>query len=187
STAAEQIVVAQQKSMDGTNYYNVWTSFPSTPLLARPKQPEMPDEVVLRSFRIRAEVSPPTTLKADARVQVEVTRGGMRALFFELSRYLKVSEVKLGNQSLELIQNQALEGTALARRGNDILAVVFPRLLQTGEKFELYFSYAGEVLSEAGGGLLYVGARGTWYPNRGFAAADFDLQFRYPSGWTLLA
>jgi peptidase M1-like protein len=187
STAAEQIVVAQQKSMDGTNYYNVWTSFPSAPSLARSPQLEKPDEVALRSFRIRAEVSPPTTLKAEARVQVEVTRGGMRALLFELSRYLKVSEVKMGSQSLELIQNQALEGTALARRGNDILAVVFPRLLQTGEKFELNFSYGGEVLSEAGGGLLYVGARGTWYPNRGFAAADFDMQFRYPSGWTLLA
>ena len=187
SMAAEQIVVAQQKSMDGTNYYNVWTSFSPAPSLAQPKQVEKPDEVALQSFRIRAEVRPPTTLKADARVQIEVTRGGMRSLIFELSRYLKVREVKMGNQSLELIQNQALEGTALARRGNDILAVVFPRLLQTGEKFELNFAYTGDVLSEAGGGLLYVGARGTWYPNRGFAAANFDLQFRYPSGWTLLA
>jgi len=35
--------------------------------------------------------------------------------------------------------------------------------------------------------LLYVGARGTWYPNRGMAMADFDLTFHYPPGWTLLA
>ena len=187
STAVEQIVVAQQKSMEGTNYYNVWTSFPSTQSLARPRNAENPDEVTAQSFRIRAEVRPPTTLTADARVQVKVTRGGMRALIFELSRYLKVSAARMGNQSLEWIQNQALEGTALARRGNDILAVVFPRLLHTGETFELNFTYSGDVLSEAGGGLLYVGARGTWYPNRGFAAADFDLQFQYPSGWTLLA
>ena len=187
STAVEQILVAQQKSMNGTNYYNVFTSFSSTPSLARTRPAEKVDEVALRSFRIRAEVRPPTTLKTDARLAVEVTKGGTRALVFELSRYLKVSEVKMANQGLEFIQNQALEGTALARRGNDILAVVFPRPLQTGEKFELDFTYAGDVLSEAGGGLLYVGARGTWYPNRGFAAADFDLQFRYPSGWTLLA
>jgi hypothetical protein len=187
STAAEQIVVAQQKSMEGSNYYNVWTSFPSTPSLAHPRPPEKADEIVLRRFRIRGEVHPPTTLSAEARVQVEVVRGGMRALLFELSRYLKVSDVKMGNQALQFIQNQALEGTALARRGNDILAVVFPRLLQTGEKFDLTFTYTGDVLSEAGGGLLYVGARGTWYPNRGFAAADFDIQFRYPIGWTLLA
>src|SRR4029077_10419249 len=29
--------------------------------------------------------------------------------------------------------------------------------------------------------------RGTWYPNRGMAMADFDLTFHYPPGWTLLA
>ena len=187
STAAEQIVVAQQKSVEGSNYYNVWTSFPSTSSLAKPRPPEKPDEVLLRRFRIRGEVRPPTTLSAEARVQVEVAHGGMRSLVFELSRYLKVSGVKMGSETLEFIQNQALEGTALARRGNDILAVVFPHLLQTGEIFELTFTYTGDVLSEAGGGLLYVGARGTWYPNRGFAAADFDIQFRYPMTWTLLA
>ncbi len=187
SEASEPIVVAQQKTAEGTNYYNVWTSFASPSARSQDKSNEKVDELAIRSYRIRAEVQPPTTLKAEARLQVEVSRGGQRALVFELSRFLKVSSVKMGGQELELIQNQALEGTALARRGNDILAVVFPRTLRTGDKFELTFNYGGDVLSEAGGGLLYVGARGTWYPNRGFAMADFDLQFRYPQGWTLLA
>ena len=31
------------------------------------------------------------------------------------------------------------------------------------------------------------GARGTWYPNRGMEMADFDLEFTYPQGWTLVA
>jgi hypothetical protein len=187
STAMEQIVVAQQKREADANYYNVWTSFSAAATPSRPRTPEQVDEVTMRNYQVRAEVRPPTTLKAEAQVQLDVNRGGARSLLFELSRYLKVSEIKMGNQTLELIQNQALEGTALARRGNDILAVVFPRLLKTGEKIELDFTYAGDVLSEAGGGLLYVGARGTWYPNRGFAAANFDLQFRYPQDWTLLA
>jgi len=34
---------------------------------------------------------------------------------------------------------------------------------------------------------LYVGARGMWYPNRGLAMSNFDLEFRYPAGWTLVA
>ena len=49
------------------------------------------------------------------------------------------------------------------------------------------FSYAGSVLSDAGGGLLYVGARGTWYPNRGIAMANYDLTFRFPEPWTVVA
>jgi Peptidase family M1 domain len=65
--------------------------------------------------------------------------------------------------------------------------VVFPQPLQAGQHLELRFVYRGEVLSEAGPGLLYVGARGTWYPNFGPAMSTFDLEFRYPVGWTLLA
>ena len=43
------------------------------------------------------------------------------------------------------------------------------------------------MISEAGSGLLYVGARGTWYPNLGLAMSNFDLEFHYPAAWTLVA
>ncbi len=43
------------------------------------------------------------------------------------------------------------------------------------------------MLSDAGGGLFYVGARGTWYPNRGIAMANYDITFRFPQSWTLVA
>jgi hypothetical protein len=67
------------------------------------------------------------------------------------------------------------------------VAVVLPQATRAGQKIDLEFVYGGEVLAEAGSGLLYVGARGTWYPNRGMAMADFDLEFHYPPGWTLVA
>lgn len=179
--SAEQIAIAQAKTVDAASYYNVWASF------SPPAAKEPPDEVEIQDYKIEAQVTPPANLKANARVRLQVLRGGGRTLLFELSRNLKVSELKADGQPLQLIQNQALEGTALARRGNDLLAAVFPQPLQTGQKIELELSYAGDVLSEAGGGLLYVGARGIWYPNRGLATANFDLRFRYPPGWTLLA
>ena len=114
-------------------------------------------------------------------------RAGQRAVLFELSRFLQISKVEADGQPVEFIHNQALEGTQLARRGNDLVAVVFPQPLRAGQQIDLHFVYGGEVLSEAGAGLLYVGARGTWYPNRGLEMARFDLQFRYPPDWTLLA
>src|SRR5207302_6689137 len=36
-------------------------------------------------------------------------------------------------------------------------------------------------------GLLYVGARGTWFPNLGPAMTNFDLEFHTPAEWKLLA
>jgi hypothetical protein len=108
-------------------------------------------------------------------------------LLFELSRFLSVKQVTEAGRTIEFIHNQAIEGSQLARRGDDVLAVFLPIPLRAGQKVELGFEYSGPVLSEAANGLLYVGEHGTWYPNLGMAMAHFDLQFRYPAGWTLVA
>ena len=104
-----------------------------------------------------------------------------------MSRYLKVDSLKADGRPLDFIQNPAIEGTALGRKGNDLVAVVFPAPLSPGQELKLRFTYAGDVLSEAGNGLLYVGERGTWYPNLGLNPAQFDMEFHYPANWTLVA
>src|SRR5207302_620690 len=83
-------------------------------------------------------------------------------------------------------QNESLQGTELARRGNDVAVIIFPTALPQNKTAELKFSYSGPVMSDAGNGLVYVGARGTWYPNRGPAMSNFDMTFSYPPGWTLI-
>jgi hypothetical protein len=120
-------------------------------------------------------------------MNVRIRSGGERTLVFELSRYLKIDAVDADGRPVDLIQNQALEGTELGRKGNDLVALVFPAPLRPGQELKLRFSYAGDVLSEAGKGLLYVGARGTWYPNFGLSPAQFDMEFHYPANWTLVA
>ena len=199
SASGEQVFAGQMRpAANGESYYDVWTSFPlNTP--ATMKQPErehaaeeegasaVNDRVALRRFAITTEVLPPKQIRARAVVQCEVREGGERTLVFELSRFLQIQSVQLNGEAVEFIHNPALQGTQLSRRGNDVVALVMPEPLKTGQKFELTFVYAGEVLAEAGDGLLYVGARGTWYPNRGLEMADFDLQFSYPQGWTLVA
>ncbi|MGC2446941.1 MAG: M1 family aminopeptidase, partial [Candidatus Sulfotelmatobacter sp.] len=197
STAAEQVLVGQSKAAEsGETYYDVWTSFSLTQtarLPAHTTSPESPGEnvpghrIAVRSYKIRTVVVPPKQIQATASLRFEVSTGGARTLLFELSRFLRIESVTLDGQPVEYIHNPALEGTHLARQGNDVVAVILPRTARTGETFELEFKYGGEVLAEAGGGLLYVGARGTWYPNRGLEMANFDLEFRYPTDWTLVA
>jgi len=198
SLAAEQIEAGQEKAAEnGVSYYDAWTSFsPNAPATggrnvggnSGPGNPSpREDWIAARRYTIRTEVRPPKEIHARARVQLDVKEGGTRDLVFELSRFLQVESVKLDGQPVEFIHNPAVEGTQLARRGNDLVAVVLPEPIRTGQKIDLEFVYGGEVLAEAGNGLLYVGARGTWYPNRGMAMADFDLEFEYPPGWTLVA
>ena len=194
AAATEQMWAGQLRTVEGTGYFDVWTAF----ALSRPVQRTEvvntvtgesggTDAINISSYQIKTEVKPPTRLDVRASLQMEIRQGGQRALLFELSRFLQIKQIDADGHPLEFIQNQALEGTQLARRGNDLVAVVFPEPLQAGQRIALHFLYGGEVLSEAGGGLLYVGARGTWYPNRGIAMSKFDLEFRYPENWTLVA
>src|SRR6266568_608316 len=194
AAATEQIWAGQLRTVEGTGYFDVWTAFALNRAAQRPQVVNTvtgevggADAISCSSYQIKTEVKPPTRLDVQASLQMEVRQGGQRALLFELSRFLQIKQVEADGHPLEFIQNQALEGTQLARRGNDLVALVFSQPLQTGQRIELHFVYGGEVLFEAGGGLLYVGARGTWYPNRGIAMSDFDLEFHYPPGWTLLA
>lgn len=200
STAEEQIEAGQSRTGDNGNvYYDVWTSFSSKSAEPRrvlqKKIPEtLPEEsesrqnrILVHSYLIDAHVTPPKELAADVELELNTEHGGSRFLIFELSRFLQVHSVEADGKPVEFIHNPAVEGSRLARSGDDLLAVILPAPAVKGQKISLHFTYSGEVLAEAGNGLLYVGERGTWYPNRGLTMADFDLTFHYPRGWTLIA
>ena len=195
--AMELVQVGQGKTAEnGETYYDTWTSFsptqerrtPGGAVTTEPQGENVSENsIVVRRYRITTEVLPPKQIHARAEMECEVKGEGARTLLFELSRYLEIESVHADGKPVEFIHNPALEGTQLSRRGNDLVAVVLPEAARAGEKFDLEFAYGGDVLAEAGSGLLYVGERGTWYPNRGIEMADFDLEFSYPQGWTLVA
>jgi len=186
TTIGEPLWVGQFRTKDNVGFFDTWTSFApaSAPV---PASPLARSDITISGYRIQATVQPPTELQALTDVDIRVRKGGQRVVLFELSRYLKVSSVESNGHLLDFIQNPAIEGTQLERRGNDLVAVVFPAELASGQDLMLRFRYRGDVLSDAGNGLLYVGARGTWYPSFGLSPASFDLEFRYPASWTLVA
>ena len=193
----EQVVVGNTSSHEDLVYYDLWMSFPMRSLRKTPLSDTRfggpsgslwtPHVLAIDKYTITADLDPARTLSAVATVEGNVKQGGARVVLFELSRYLQVKQIEYEGKPLEFIQNEAIEGSELSRRGNDTLAVVFPAPLQAGDRVRLRFTYAGSVLSDAGGGLLYVGARGTWYPNRGISMANYDLTFRFPQAWSLIA
>ncbi len=193
----EQVVVGNASTHEEVTYYDLWTSFPMRSLRKAPLSDTRfggptgpmwtPHVLSIRNYKINAAIDLFRNMSADATLDIDVNEGGTRIVLFELSRYLQVKHVEFEGKPLEFIQNEAVEGSELSRRGNDTIAVVFPTPLQPGTHFVLRFTYAGSVLADAGGGLLYVGARGTWYPNRGIAMANYDLTFRFPQPWSLIA
>jgi hypothetical protein len=195
STGAEQVTVGQLSETKAGVFFDLWTSFAvRSARKARLSgatgttiEKTIDSELNVLQYRIRAAVNLPHQLSADALMEVEVKNGGQRTLVFELSRFLELETIEADGRPLEFVHNPSQAGSQVARQGNDAVAVIFPEVLRTGQRMRLRFVYKGDVLSEAGGGLIYVGARGSWYPHRGLAMAQFDLQFRYPLGYALLA
>lgn len=190
AASAEPLWAGQPRLKDEILFFDIWTSFAPMSAPTKPGSAvatPFAGDASVASFRIRASVQPPTRLRASTDMNVRIRTGGERMLLFELSRYLKIDAVEADGRPVDFIQNPAIEGTALRRKGNDLVALVFPSPLAAGQQLKLRFTYAGDVLSEAGNGLLYVGERGTWYPNFGLSPAQFDMEFHYPANWTLVA
>jgi peptidase M1-like protein len=192
----EQVVLGQANYVEGAVYYDIWTQFPMRSMrigrnaawtFGEPLSELGPHNITIRRCKIAARIQPPHQLDGDATLEVEAVDAGDRTLVFQLSRYLHVSSAIANGAPVAVIQNEALQGGDLARRGNDLVAIVLPQPIKKGEKLQLRFQYSGDVLSEAGGGLMYVGARGNWYPNQGPAMVEYELDFRYSAPWTLLA
>ena len=191
---SEPLWAGQPRVKDGILFFDIWTSLspgasgrtPAAPL-ANLNVNANANDTSITAFQIQASVQPPTLLRASTEVNLRTRSGGERTLLFELSRFLKVDAVEADGRAVDFIQNPAIEGTQLQRKGNDLVAVVFPAPLAPGQELRLRFRYAGEVLSDAGNGLLYVGERGTWYPSFGLSPAQFEMEFHYPANWTLVA
>ncbi len=195
--APEQINVGQIKLVNNQPYYDLWMSFPMRSVRQAQSAGEQfhgstgpawtRDAFQVSHYKIDAVIEPSLSLSAQALLDGVARQAGPRIVLFELSRYLQLKSVEVNGQPLEFIQNETIPGSQLARRGNDLVAVVFPQPLHEGQRLQIKFTYAGSVLSDAGGGLFYVGARGTWYPNQGIAMSMYDITFRFPGMYTLVA
>lgn len=188
SNVAEQISVAQPVNVNNTDFYNVWTSFASRSAREAGKtNPIQGGPIYASDVRIHSRLSPPKDLEGEAELTLTARKAGQRAILMQLSRQLRVSEAQISGQPVQFIQNEAVSGSDVARRGDDIVAVVLPAPLEKDSPVKLLLKYSGPVMFDAGGDLIYVGSRGTWYPSPGPSFATFDLTFEYPLGWTLAA
>ena len=173
----EPVGIGQPRWVEGVEYYDLWTAF-AVPGREASKPPFDP-----LSFTVETTIRPDLALEGTTVAEVKAMRGGERMLALELSRQLAVESVAdEQGRALVFFQNEDLSRHEVASRGNDSLLVVLAEAPAAGSTFKLRFRYQGRVISDAGNGAYFVGARGTWYPNLGGfdRFAIYDLLFRWP-------
>jgi len=186
----EHVVMGQVVFQNAQRYYDIWTSFPARSFRARgaakERQPII-DPGSLEHYRIEASILPDLSMAVAARLSF--TGGGIRqsGILFEISAQMKVSQVKLDGRPAEFLQGGALDSSTTRRRGDDWVLVISDDPIEPGSQHEFEFHYAGNVVTDAGRGVYFVGARGNWYPSRGYKFTDFDLLFHYPKKLQMVA
>ena len=178
----ESVIVGQTSTIGGSPHYNIWTSF--SPDDHEPLRPPARG----RRYETKTVIHPDTTLEGVCRVTLEVLEPGARLLRFQLSRFLTVEQVTQNGRQVEYFQNAGLRGDEAVNQGNDQVLVVLLSPLQAEEEITLEFHYQGNVITNMGNGVLFVGARGQWYPSlEDTRPAKFDMTFRYPAQFKLVA
>ncbi|HYL10506.1 MAG TPA: M1 family aminopeptidase [Candidatus Acidoferrales bacterium] len=183
----EQVFIGQTRVVAGQSFYDVWASLERR---ARGEASAWTPAFLATNYSVDTGIFPDRTLQATAVVTLRVLRGGERIVPLELSRFLHVQAVEdASGNALDFFQNEALAANEIAARGNDSLQVVLPGPARPGEEIRLRLTYAGTVISDAGNGVLFVGARGSWYPHLGGSDtfSQFDLAFRWPRRLRLVA
>ncbi len=180
----ESLLLGQTRAAGNTSFYDVWTSY------RVPGATPPPSAFRALRYTIETSILPNNSLEATSTVHLRAETGGQRLLGFQLSRALNVqSATNDQGASLTFFQNEGLSVQERDAHGNDFLYVVLPQPPQRGQEFSLHLRYRGNVIEDAGNGVLYVGARETWYPRFGESSefSIYDLTMRWPKRLRLVA
>jgi len=184
--AFEQIAVGQLTSRNGVSFFDIWTSFESSPYRKGVRKFPGP-EVALRDYRIDAALDPNLNLRVTTKVKVSVAVSGERVLPFDITTRMRVSSATIDGAAAEVVQTDSLRSNLIRNDGSNLFLLIAAQPLQAGHDYDVEFHHEGEVVEDAGNQVYFVGARGSWYPNSGMQFAKFDLRFSYPKDLDLVA
>lgn len=182
-TIAEQIMAGQVATRNDRLYFDTWTSFRSRETRGKATPPAL--DVITSNYRIEATVTPDLELSAVTRVTVRTPIDGMVDAAFEITPRMTVTSVTVDGKPAEFLQRDSLRSN-LSLNGNGMFVVVPPEPLRAGRSYEFEFRHNGKVIHDTGDRVLYVSARGNWYPIFRTQFATYDMLFKYPQDLDLV-
>lgn len=184
--SAEDITIGQLNDRESRTFFDTWASFAGSKQRRR-DAPPMDDPFTLDNFRIDAVIHPDLSLSCTTRVTATPHRPFGRTLPLWISRRMRVTEAKIDGQPAEVFQHESLRANLIDGTENGEFLVVMPPGLDPAKPHEIELHNEGAVIHKAGKNVLFVSARGIWYPRLTSGFAHYDLTFRYPGDLVLVA
>jgi hypothetical protein len=120
-------------------------------------------------------------------MRVRATEESKNILAFDLSGQMRAVSAKVDGRPAEVYERDSVRSGLVRNTGNELLLVLPDQPLAPGSEHDVEIEHEGKVVIEAGHGVYFVSARGTWYPGRGLQFADYDVTYRYPATLDLVA
>ncbi|HPQ14693.1 MAG TPA: M1 family aminopeptidase [Bryobacteraceae bacterium] len=184
--AREQISIGRVVFREEQSFFDIWTRFQARSFRTGARPLPSPD-LQVDSYRIDATLEPDLRLRVVTQASVTPTEGARRVLPFDISSSMRVTEVRIDGEPAEVFQPASLRSTLIRGDQNETFLVMPARPLEPGRAYPIEFRHEGEVITDAGNGVYYVGARGSWYPKIFAQFAKYELTFRYPKELALVA
>jgi hypothetical protein len=182
----EQVLVGQLIYRDDRRFFDTWASFAARSVRnGAAKPPET--TVAFKSVAIDATLNPDLSMKAKTRIDLTAKTRTDRVIAFELSRRMQVTDVRLNGAPVEFFVRESLRSNLVRGPENYTFLVVLPKPIEAGESRTVEVVHEGGVITSAGHGVYYVGARNNWYPSHDGSFATYDLKFRYPKNLQLVS
>lgn len=182
----EQVTVGQVNYRDGRAFFDVWTGFESRAVRTGRRRRAGPP-VQAPDYRIEAAIGADLGMETRTRFKLTASRPGERAILIYVSQKMSVTGAAIDGQPAEIFERESMRADLLRHDQNQALLVVAAAPLEPGRAHEVEIRCRGEVITDAGNGVYFVGARGGWYPRATFDPAAFEMEFRYPKPLDLVA
>jgi hypothetical protein len=183
--AREQIIAGQLGDRGGRLRYNIWMSFLSHGIRTGATKRIEPS-FALTDFFIDASLDSSLHMKAATKARLRVGAAARRSFPFEISAAMKVTSVRVDGAPAEVFTRDSERARALRGTVDDAVLVVTPAALPPSTEHTFEFQHEGDVITPAGNGVFFVGARSTWYPRGAPEFSTYDLTFHYPKKLTLV-
>jgi len=184
--APQQITLGQISFRQGQAYFDTWTRFEARSFRNGSRLPPATDGHIT-SYHIDATLDPNLHLSVVTHATVGASQEARRALSFDIAAQMRVTEARIDGQPAEIFQPASMRSRLIRGDLDETFLVVPAQPLLPGREYELEFRHEGDVISDAGNHVYFVGARGSWYPHRQGHFARYDLTFRYPEDLDLVA
>jgi hypothetical protein len=181
----ERLNIGRVTMRDNAQYFDTWTSFEGRDF--REGKRHATPEAGLRDYRIDATLQPDLLLQVVTRATLPARRTGERAMALDISQQMRVKEARVNGEAVEWFQRESSRTSLFRGSGNDSFLIALPPGLGAEERAEIAISHEGMVVADAGNEVFFVGARGTWYPNRAPDYTHYELTFTRPRALDLVA